>query len=147
MASVLMSSSRSSGARRSAMRRSSSPRSWRRMSSGSLVRKRTRFPGVREIKKGASWEILAGLFEELRLDEDRAQADRLPRAIQQHPVQEEHLQGAAVRAAEGPRERLQVFLARQLLLDRPLGRLVHDDEVPRRMAQHLAPGVAEDARL
>src|SRR3954468_4106107 len=45
MASVLMSSRRSS-TRRSFIDRSSSPRSWRRMSSGSLVRNSTRLPGL-----------------------------------------------------------------------------------------------------
>src|SRR6185312_10755189 len=45
IASVLMSSIRSS-TRRSFICRSSSPRSWRRMSSGSLVRKSTRLPGL-----------------------------------------------------------------------------------------------------
>src|SRR5260370_28540318 len=48
MASVLMSSIKSS-TERSLMRRSSSPRSCRRMSSGSLVMNRTRLPGVSAI--------------------------------------------------------------------------------------------------
>src|SRR3972149_7963064 len=47
MASVLMSSRRSSP-RRSLTCRFSSPRNWRRIDSGSLVKNRTRLPGVRE---------------------------------------------------------------------------------------------------
>src|SRR6185369_14746247 len=51
MTSVLMSSIRSS-TRRSFICRSSSPRNCLRMSSGSLVRKRTRLPGVRVMTEG-----------------------------------------------------------------------------------------------
>src|ERR1700686_1674454 len=51
MASVLMSSSRSS-TRRSFIWRSISPRSCLRISSGSFVRKRTRFPGVSRRTEG-----------------------------------------------------------------------------------------------